>query len=65
MPNLGGVQAAERIRQIDPDARIIFATGYDKDSALQNEMPSDEYTVLTKPYNIKELSVVINEQLAS
>jgi len=64
MPKLGGVAAAERIRQLDPDARIIFATGYDKNAALKSEMPSDEHMILSKPYNVEELSRVIGELLS-
>lgn len=62
MPKLGGVPAAARIRTLCPNMKIIFATGYDKDETLKNEMPSDE-VVLSKPYNIVKLSQVIRAQL--
>jgi len=63
MPRLGGVEAAERIRRLDPDARIVFATGYDMEELSNSQMPSDKYVTLSKPYNIEELSKVISEQL--
>jgi len=63
MPRLGGVAAVERIKNIHPDAKVIFATGYDKDETLKSEMPSEDYMLLSKPYNVVQLSQVIREQL--
>ncbi|MDX8411054.1 MAG: response regulator [Mariprofundaceae bacterium] len=63
MPKLGGVEAIERIREIRPDIKVIFSTGYYKRAALQGEMPSSESVALSKPYNIVELSKVIRNQL--
>ena len=65
MPRLGGVKAAERITQINPKVKVIFATGYDRDDTLKGEMPSEEHVVLSKPYNVSHLSRVIREQLDS
>jgi CheY-like chemotaxis protein len=63
MPHLGGVKAAERIKAIHPDVKVIFASGYDKDEALKHEMPSSSHVLLAKPYNIIELSHLIRQQL--
>ncbi len=63
MPRLGGVQAAERIKEIRADARIVFASGYDREEALTNEMPSGDYILLSKPYSVEVLSRTIREQL--
>ncbi len=65
MPILGGVQATERIRAISPEAKVIFATGYDKDETLKSEMPADESIVLSKPYDISVFSRAIRDQLDS
>jgi len=65
MPRMGGVKAAERIKLIDPKIKIIFATGYDKDSALNKDMPSKANVILSKPYNITQLSRSIRELLDS
>lgn len=65
MPRLGGVKAVGRIKALCPDAKVVFATGYDKDETLKGEMPSDEYSVLSKPYNVMKLSRAIREQLDS
>jgi len=65
MPRLGGVAAIKRIKQNCPNIKVIFSTGYDKDEALNNEMPSDEYVILSKPHNIVSLSHTIQQQLNS
>lgn len=63
MPRLGGVKAAERIMEINPHAKVIFATGYDRDESLKSEMPEGDFEVLSKPYNIGHLSQVIRKHL--
>jgi len=65
MPNLGGVQAVERIKEHSPAVKVIFATGYDKNETLQGDMPSDEYPIIFKPFSIVKLSQIIKEQLDS
>jgi PAS domain S-box-containing protein len=60
MPVMGGDKAAEYIRRIRPEIKIIFSTGYDKNlqSSLVNE------TVLNKPFSIVEMSQMIRQQLS-
>lgn len=62
MPRLGGVKAMDQIHQIKPDSKVIYSTGYDKKAVL-TKANSINPTVLTKPYNIDELSHAINKQL--
>jgi len=63
MPRMGGVMAAGRMSALAPALRIVFTTGYDKDQALKNEMPSQDYMILSKPCHIEMLSRVIRAQL--
>jgi len=61
MPIMSGDKAAQCIRQIKSDVKIIFATGYDKSAlrSMENEI------VLSKPFHIKEMSYLIRKQLDS
>jgi len=59
MPVMGGGVAAQCIRQIDPHAKIILSTGYDKDSRTD----MDNEAVLSKPFSIAEMSQLIRQQL--
>lgn len=63
MPILGGVQAAERIHAIRPDAKVIFATGYDRETALADSPTASDAVVLSKPYNIDQMHLIIREQI--
>ncbi|TLS76007.1 PAS domain S-box protein [Mariprofundus erugo] len=63
MPKLGGVQAAERIRAIAPEVRVIFATGYDRETALPDALTVSDAIVLSKPYNIDQMHQLIQQQL--
>lgn len=63
MPEMGGREAAEKIRSLNPSAAILFATGYDKlkDSADFNEASSEP--MLRKPFDINELNRIIHQLL--
>lgn len=65
MPVMGGVEAAREIRLMDNDAKIIFATAYDKTDALRKIEELDAETVISKPFEIIEISHLIREQLNS
>ena len=62
MPRLGGVEAVSQIRRIQPHAKVIFSTGYDKVEAMKEEHLATDI-VLSKPYRIKELSQSVYTQL--
>jgi len=60
MPEMGGHDAAEQIRQISPNVNVIFSTGYDKNTQqdLKHEI------VLSKPFSIIEMSHLIQDSLS-
>lgn len=59
MPILGGADAAKEIRRINDKVPIIFATGYDKNTALKNVGDIPNHEIITKPYSAESLSQVI------
>jgi PAS domain S-box-containing protein len=61
MPIMGGDEAAQAIRQINPHTKVIFSTGYDRN--LRDGMEHE--AVLSKPSPIKEMSFLIRQQLDS
>jgi len=63
MPRLGGIEAAQQIMEINAQANILFATGYDASSILsQGEVEND--AIVTKPYHIGTLSRLIRKRLS-
>ncbi|HKI59479.1 MAG TPA: PAS domain S-box protein, partial [Mariprofundaceae bacterium] len=65
MPKMSGVEAAKRIQEIDPNAKIIFMTGYDKTHALPDGLESGGDDLLSKPVNIELLSSVLRKKIDS
>jgi PAS domain S-box-containing protein len=59
MPTMSGDEAARCIRQINPQVKIIFSTGYDKN--IQTNMENE--TIITKPFSVVEMSSLIRQQL--
>jgi len=55
MPEMGGPAAAKIMLQNNPETRIIFASGYDKESALRNTDGLEDVPLFSKPFEITEL----------
>jgi len=65
MPNMGGVEALQQIRQQNPDVKAIFATGYDKSNALVEAGHISPEMIISKPYSVITLSQAIRRMLDS
>jgi len=63
MPHMGGVEAATSIRALNPDAKIIFSTGYDRGNVLQKHDKALGVRVLNKPFSMQKLSHIIRQCL--
>jgi len=50
MPIMGGREAYERLRQLDPDVAVIFATGYSEEQIDVRFVLREQVPVVTKPY---------------
>ncbi len=59
MPTLGGVAAAREILSIDPEAKIIFATGYDRGAVAGLDKDLELIPLLDKPFQVSELNQTI------
>jgi CheY-like chemotaxis protein len=55
MPRVTGRQAYEVIRQLRPDVRVIFCTGYDPAEARMRTLAQRHVPVLEKPFSRDEL----------
>jgi len=65
MPRLNGREVYKRIREIKPDAKVIFMSGYTADIIRKEEIMGDGLKILTKPDMLKKLLVTIREVLSS
>jgi len=63
MPVMNGDEAAAAIRSINPDVRIIFATGYAQPGNLTGSVNLKSETVISKPFSTGEVSQLIRKVL--
>jgi len=65
MPVMGGDEAANEIRKIKPDIKIIFTTGYAKPHNSDGILEMASETVISKPYSTGRISQLIRATLES
>lgn len=63
MPRMGGMDAAQRMREIRPDIPVIFATGYDRDHVLRGVEGMQDVASLSKPLHSNTLRQTLGELL--
>jgi CheY-like chemotaxis protein len=61
MPDVDGVEAFRRIREINPEARVIISSGYDEGHAAETLLQQGASAFVQKPYRIAELLRVVRE----
>jgi two-component system cell cycle sensor histidine kinase/response regulator CckA len=64
MPHLGGVQAYEKMRALDPTLKVIFITGYAPEHAQVSDILEKRgRSLLHKPFALKDLGHKVRETL--
>jgi CheY-like chemotaxis protein len=63
MPGMNGVEVAERVKQLRPDIKVLFASGYPEAHLTQSGIDLGTRTLIRKPFNRTELSRAIRELL--
>jgi len=56
MPGLNGADAAREFRRINPEARILVASGYSRDASTDRLLRDEACGFLSKPYSVDALS---------
>ncbi|MHA6493922.1 ATP-binding protein [Pseudomonas borbori] len=60
---INGMRLAEAIRDIHPNAKVLFITGFAKDPGLDQAIKLPGTALLTKPFGIEEFSVRVRSLL--
>ena len=55
MPGMGGYQCLLKIRQIDPSAKVVVASGYPKDGQVNQTLEAGAAGYIGKPYQLTDL----------
>jgi len=61
MPDMGGGETYDRVKEINPDVKVILTTGYTKDGRAAEIMARGCDGFLQKPFTIRDLSARISE----
>lgn len=65
MPEMGGKETFKRLREINPDVKVLISSGYGQDSLPEQAMDNGEAGFIQKPYNINEIAEVINKVISA
>jgi two-component system cell cycle sensor histidine kinase/response regulator CckA len=63
MPHMGGGEAYDRIKEFNPNVKVLLASGYSIDSQARKILSRGCNGFIQKPFTIKELSLKIKEIL--
>ena len=63
MPGMGGKLCLEEILRIDPDAKVIVASGYSPDALTHHKKGSGARGFILKPYDAKSILEAIRNVL--
>lgn len=63
MPLMGGLQAFGQLRALNPSVRVIFLTGYGKESMEIASFPADADGFIQKPFQVEDLAARVRSVL--
>jgi PAS domain S-box-containing protein len=63
MPDIGGGEVYDRIKEIDPQVKVLLSSGYSIDGKATDILQRGCNSFIQKPYNMKVLSKKIREVL--
>lgn len=64
MPDVNGPELAERVRELHPEAKLIFTSGYGLGASVALRQRETEALYLTKPFGIEQLGRHVERALA-
>lgn len=63
MPGMSGEAVFDELKSMDPNVRVVLSSGYSQTSAAVAAQHKGALGFLEKPYNVRQLSVVIHQAL--
>jgi len=63
MPDIGGGEAYDRIKEINPEVKVLLSSGYSIDSEAKDILARGCDGFIQKPFTMKELSQSVREVL--
>jgi CheY-like chemotaxis protein len=63
MPRMDGKEAFRRMKELDPNVRVILSSGYNEQEAIQQFLGRGLAGFIQKPYQLKTLLEALNKAL--
>ena len=64
MPDMGGGETFDRLKAIDPEARVLLASGYSADDHAKTILARGDMGFLQKPFTLEAFKKKIEECVA-
>lgn len=65
MPNMGGIEALQKIRELDPEARVVVITAVDQKQSLMDSIRHGAVDFIVKPFDRDRVIGLLNKLAAS
>lgn len=65
MPGMSGPVLAERLREIAPELKVIFMSGYDNSQVVQQYVVNQGFSLIAKPFTASALREAIDSALGT
>lgn len=65
MPNMGGIEALQKIRELDPSARVVVITAVDQKQSLMDSIRHGAVDFIVKPFDRDRVISLLNKLAAS
>ncbi len=65
IPEMNGDEALEKILKINPDAKVIFMSGYSKSTIVERYNLDESINFVQKPFEIKKVLSLISQVIGN
>ena len=65
MPSMDGPTMVRHVKQLKPDLRVIFMSGYAEEAFRRNDQSSEDIHFLPKPFGLKQLAAKVKAVLSA
>lgn len=65
LPEIGGFQCLEKLRELDPKVKILVTTGHSIDEIEKRAIEAGARGVLLKPFSMKQILTAVRDVLGS
>lgn len=63
MPGMSGPMLGEELREIEPDVRVLFMSGYDERQVVRKYVVDRGFTLISKPFTVQDLRNAVERVL--